>query len=186
MENLESYRPVQAAAELLVWPVGGRRRGGLGRSQVLEPRTGDGLPANTDKPKHQTPTASPSFRGTQLSPRGEPAFYCVPPLIIHGARPRFSWGSVVEAKREQLGGGLPAALGDGDRDISAPSQDDSARPVFLPLPFSFIYISLILGQTRTNKFCFSRNTSAFYLDRSQRLKRVGVFFGFFLPPSKRC
>lgn len=48
----ESYRPVQAAAELFVWPVGGRRRGGLRRSEVLEPRTGDGLPANADKAKH--------------------------------------------------------------------------------------------------------------------------------------
>lgn len=47
-----AYRPVQAAAELLVWSVGGRRKGGLRRSEVLEPRTGDGLPAKADKAKH--------------------------------------------------------------------------------------------------------------------------------------
>lgn len=45
-------------------------------------------------------------------------------------------------EREQLGGEAPAALGDGDGDASARSPHDSARPVFLPLPFSLICISL--------------------------------------------
>lgn len=78
MENAEpeSYRPVQAAAELLVGPVGGRRRGGLGRSEVLEPRPGDGLPANTDKPKRETATTPPCFPrdAAPPHPRGEPGF----------------------------------------------------------------------------------------------------------------
>lgn len=110
--------------------------------------------------KRETATTPPCFHGTRLPTPAPPSrrtgFLACWPVNYSWRETAFELEIRGGGEREQLGGEAPAALGDGD--VCARSPDDSARPVFPPLPFfphSHIFNCWTsFPASTTNQFCF--------------------------------